>query len=222
MRWLIVDDHPIVRTSFRYLVDAIDPQAQIEECGSLDDALAACESHDPDIVILDVMLPNCQGLTSYRRLKPVAPTTAFVLMSGDESASLMQTALKEGVSGFIPKSSSATVIKAALEVVVDGGIYVPPAALGLAAPQARRASVRPPAPEAREAAGEALTARQRQILDLLAHGMSNGEIAQALGVAEQTVKNHVSRLFRQLGVTNRAQAALRRQRMRQFDTARRP
>lgn len=222
MRWLLVDDHPIVRTSFRYLVEAIDSEAEIAESGSIDDASATCEAGDFDLVILDVMLPNCEGLAGYERLKTQAPTTAFVLISGDDRADLVQGALRAGVSGFIPKTSSAAVIKAALEVVVDGGIYVPPAALGLAVPAGRPSTARTTARAPSDPGGEALTPRQQQILDLLAHGLTNGEIARSLGLAEQTVKNHVTRLMRQLGVTNRAQAALRRQRLRQFDGAGRP
>jgi DNA-binding NarL/FixJ family response regulator len=196
---LVCDDHPVFREGLR---DALaDLSAEIVEAADCAGALRRLEA-DPDIelVLLDLAMPGADGWTAFKALRSRHPTVPVVIVSASDAPADVRRALDQGASGFVPKSATLEVLRSALRLVLAGGVYVPMAAL--AAPAA------PPAAARRAARVEQLTARQVEVLILLSRGLTNREIAGALGIAEGTVKTHVRTLFEVLDVSNRTEAAL--------------
>ncbi|HYD56688.1 MAG TPA: response regulator transcription factor [Burkholderiales bacterium] len=192
MQILVVDDHPLVREGLRHLLAGLDSGATVHEASDAQSALQALAEHpELELVLLDHHLPDRDGLSLLAELGRRAPALPVVMLSGAQDPALMRATLDAGAAGFIPKSSLSQVILPALRLVLAGGVYVP----------AEMAS----APAAPTRAPE-LTARQREVLDLLAAGNSNKEIASLLGLSEPTVKGHVVAVFRALQVRTRTQA----------------
>jgi DNA-binding NarL/FixJ family response regulator len=198
MRILVVDDHPLVREGLRQLVAGLEDGVEVIEASRADAALQALDEHpDLDLALLDLNLPDGDGLAVLAEFGRRAPDLPVVILSGVQDPVLMRAALDKGAAGFIPKSALSQVIVPALKLVLAGGVYVPPEMLGGRAIPGGMDG----------AAGESgLTARQRQVLDLLVAGKSNKEIAAALQLSEPTVKAHVVAVYRALQVRTRAQA----------------
>lgn len=205
MKVLVVDDHMLVRAGLRQVMQAFDDGAfTMLEASSAGAGLAAIGQHpDIDLVLLDLHLPDQSGLEVLAEIGRFCPDLPIVVLSGDMSSEAMQASLALGASGFIPKASIAAVLVSALQLVFAGGVYVPPASLE----QTSFPPLLPVRPGARTAAAMFdLTPRQCEVLELLLDGKSNKEICGLLNLAEPTVKNHVSAILHELGVSNRAQA----------------
>lgn len=206
-RFLLVDDHAVVREGMAQVLRRRWQDAVVDEAGSLREAEAhiAASAH-PDLVLLDLHLPEPERqsvvtgggvstaglLDNLRRLRTAQPLVPMLVVSGLVDAELARACLQLGASGYLPKSAATMVMLRAIELVLDGGLYLPPF-LATAA-----ASPTPPT----------LTPRQRDVLRCLVQGMANKEIARALTLAEPTVKAHLVSIFRILEVRNRAQAVL--------------
>lgn len=188
---LIVDDHTVVRLGLAQLLHQLPGGCEVSQAADLQQALAVLAARpDVALVVLDVHLPGLApllALTSVRRQFPLLPV---LLLSADTDPDLAVRALREGAAGWVPKSADARVLLAAVELVMQGGCYVP-------AFLRRRTTT---------AADESLTERQLEVLAQLIQGRSNKEIARALGLAEPTVKGHLVTVFRVLRVRNRAEA----------------
>jgi DNA-binding NarL/FixJ family response regulator len=188
---LIVDDHAVVRLGLAQLLRQMPGGCEVSEAADLSQALAVLAARpDVALVVLDVHLPGMpplQALSSMRRSFPLLPV---LLLSADTDADLASRALREGAAGWLPKSADARMLLAAVELVMQGGCYVP------AFLRQRSAAV----------AEESLTSRQLEVLAQLIQGRSNKEIARTLGMAEPTVKGHLVTIFRVLRVRNRAEA----------------
>lgn len=196
MNILIVDDHPLFRAGFHAVLEQSSLQAGVRSVSSLPEGIKALEA-DPDIalVLMDIHLRGDDGFAALKIIGQRFPTTACVLISGDEQAGIATRAVNAGASGFIPKSFTANEMIAAIQQVLAGEVFIPP---------------QPELQQARAATG--LTLRQLEVISMLGRGFSNKEIARALDVAERTVKAHVSAVFEALGVRNRTQAVLEAQR----------
>jgi len=195
MHILVVDDHPLVREGLRQVLAGLDAGANVVEAANAGAALAAIAGRaDFDLMLLDLNLPDRDGLSLLGEVGRLAPDLPVVMLSGVQDPALMRAALDAGAAGFIPKSSLSQVVLPALKLVLAGGIYVPPEML-------RDAET--PAPDAQ---APLLTERQQQVLRLIANGASNKEIAAKLQLSEPTVKGHVVAVFRALGVRTRTQA----------------
>jgi DNA-binding NarL/FixJ family response regulator len=196
---LIVDDHPLLLEILGAVARNVFPDARIRTAENCEEALEAVHSdHDaPDLVLLDLGLPGCAGITALERLREAQPSTRVVVVSSSEERELILAALEAGAAGYIPKTSRPEVFTAALRLVAAGGIYVPP--------QALRAEI--PAAVVYQSRKTELTERQRDVLRLIAKGMGNKEIARSLRIAKDTVKQHAKAVYAALGVAGRAQAA---------------
>lgn len=205
MKCIIADDHGMLRKGLSELLKTIEPDLHITEVGSFP-ALIEQLSLDPDIdlVLLDLVIPGSTGLEGLKQLKKQWPATAVIMVSSTEDPIIIRSAISSGASGYVPKSTPVEHLPSAFQLILAGGIYVPPVALGtdISVGTGGEKKNRPDFIE------QGLSARQNRILVCIAEGMSNKEIAAELELAEQTVKNEVSRLFRILGVANRAQAAV--------------
>lgn len=191
MKILIVDDHPLFRAGFQTVLQQSRLDADVLSVASLREAVNTL-SRDSDIglVLLDVHLKGDDGFNALRVIGERFPTTACMLISGDEQEGLAARAVAAGASGFIPKSFTADEMVAAIERVLAGEVFVPITA------------------HTRTNNANALTLRQLEVVSMLGRGFSNKEIARQLDVAERTVKAHMSAVFEALNVRNRTQAVL--------------
>lgn len=203
MRLLICDDHAIFRAGLRTVLPNLGREIELEEVANARAALERVEAGGIDLVLLDLHMPGLDGWQALRRLRSAHPTVAIVIVSASEDPGDVRRALDDGASGFIPKTSDADLLRAALEVVLSGGVYVPSQIL--AAPETGAVDDER---EGRRARARQLTARQREVLVLMSRGLSNREIGETLGIAAGTVKTHVATLLEILDVSNRTEATL--------------
>jgi DNA-binding NarL/FixJ family response regulator len=188
MKVLIVDDHPLMRSSLRSVVSGLDEQVDVAEAESASAALALLDDGaSPDLLLLDVSLGDMSGIEVLKRLHGRHADVPVVVVSGIEDPPLVEQVLALGAAGFIPKASGADVMVAALKLVLAGEVYIPP--------RMQRAHPK-----------LGITPRQAQVLQLMVEGRSNKEIGQALDLAEQTVKAHMTEILRALDVRTRTQA----------------
>jgi len=195
---LVADDHALIREAFRHLLSGQVSGVTVLEAGDSEATYQLIEHHpDLDLVLLDLRLPGTGGLAMLEKLRADHPTLPIVVVSALEDPGTVRSALARGAMGFIPKSSSNEVMLNALRLVLSGGRYLPPEILAgdgsAAAPPSSMDQVH-------------LTDRQREVLALMVQGKSNKHICRELGLAEATVKIHVTAILRALRVTSRAQA----------------
>jgi len=216
---LIADDHELFRDGLRLVLDDLDPDLEIVEASTFDEALArATESPSPDLVLMDLVMPGMAWNEGLSALKQAVGAAPLVVLTAAEDRRLVLDAVRLGAAGFIPKTSSGKVMIGALRLVLSGGVYLPPAlledrevaALQQALPLQAMDGVASHAegPPARPMADVPLTPRQREVLALLGQGQSNKEIARALGLSEGTVKLHVTAILKALKVNNRTGAVV--------------
>jgi two-component system, NarL family, nitrate/nitrite response regulator NarL len=199
---LVVDDHPLFRDGLGSLLGQLLPGAAVLGADDAQAGLQLAERH-PDIrlVLIDRNLPRMNGLAALPLFRQLLPAAGLVVVSADEQAADARAALAAGAQGFLPKSARPSVIQNALKLVLDGSVYVPPLLLD---EQIRGAG----ADNAAAVDEHGLTQRQRQVLEKLCAGCSNKEIARDLHLAENTVKVHISAIFRALNIVSRTQAIL--------------
>jgi DNA-binding NarL/FixJ family response regulator len=208
MKVLIIDDHPVLRAGLVALLRTRWPTAAILEGGTADEARALAGGHDDiDVALIDLLLPRGgdDGLAAIAELGRLFPTLPLIAVSAVEDPALMRRALAAGALGHVPKSLPPEAILDAVDTVLAGGLYLPPALRGETAGDG--AAVAGGDAERPEAALERLTPRQLEVLRLVARGQSNRDIGAALGMSERTVKVHVTAILRRLGLANRTQAA---------------
>ncbi|MGE5453083.1 MAG: response regulator [Acidobacteriota bacterium] len=202
---LLVDDHPLFREGLSNLIMGLDPQATVEQVGSLETALSRADQ-SYRLILLDLNLPNVAGLDGLTQMKAQFADTPIVVISGDDDPQTIAQAIQGGASGFIPKSTNVAVTRQAIQLVMAHGVYLPPQALN---PQS-----------VTKAAGHPLTnqlsGRQLAVLRGLLQGKPNKVIARDIGIAEGTVKAHLWTVYQLLGVNNRAQAMYRAHELQLF------
>jgi DNA-binding NarL/FixJ family response regulator len=210
MKLLSCDDHALFRAGLRLAVEELDPEGVLIESGTATQLFEQLEAHsDFDLLLLDLGLPDLAGIDLLERVRDRFPATPVVIVSASEDRREIRQALALGAMGFISKSSSDGVLVGALRLVLAGGVYVPPALLEdlrdpEPEPTTRSADEKQPA--AKRLA--ALTARQQEVVELIAKGLTNREIAGVLGIAETTAKHHAAAAYSALDVTNRTEAAV--------------
>ncbi len=193
MKILIVDDHPLFRAGFHAVLEQSDLDAGVLSVSSVPEALQSLQTDgDIGLVLLDIHLKGDDGFNALKIIGERFPTTACIMISGDDQQAVAARAVAAGASGFIPKSFTADEMIASIRKVLAGEVFVPETT-NLAA-----ATGQP----------NGLTLRQLEVISMLGRGFSNKEIARALDVAERTVKAHVSAVFEALNVRNRTQAVL--------------
>ncbi|ASN80178.1 LuxR C-terminal-related transcriptional regulator [Deinococcus ficus] len=204
VRVVLVDDHPLFREGVAATLGA-DPRFEVVgEGASADDALTLCTALLPDLLLLDLHLPG-GGVQGARTVAAACPVTRIVMLTVSEEEADVLATLKAGARGFILKGVSGRELRSILASVADGEVYVTP---GLAASMLRDM---PPTPTLPSGLDE-LTPRERQILEGVAAGRSNKEIARSLDLTEKTVKHYMTNVLQKLQVRNRVEAALLAQR----------
>jgi DNA-binding NarL/FixJ family response regulator len=207
MKILVVDDHMLIREALRAVLRELKPDAAIVEAADARRAMECVEENpDLELVVLDLNLPDRSGFDVLVALRERHPAMSVVMLSASNDRDDIARALDLGALGFITKSAKREVMLGAFKLIFSGGIYVPPEILR------RRPPVRGPEPAVAGpppgAAGLGLTPRQMEVLALMMQGKSNKAICRVLGVAEPTVKNHVTAILRALKATNRTEAVI--------------
>jgi DNA-binding NarL/FixJ family response regulator len=190
---LVVDDHPVVRVGISTIIDTQPDMTVVAETGSGEEAIVLYRENIPDLTVMDLRLERMSGVACIRQIRREFPYARFVVLTtyrGDED---IHQALEAGASGYLIKGMPRQLLLDALRRVHQGESFLPPSVTEALA--------------ARTPQGE-LSTRERQVLELLASGKSNKEIASALNIAEVTVKCHLSMIFLRLGVTDRIQAVV--------------
>ncbi len=192
IRILLVDDHPVVREGLAAVLADLPGLEVVGGAGTAAEAVLLARERRPDIVLLDLALPDRDGLSALPLLREAAPDARVLVFTAYETEEQVVGAVREGASGYLLKGAPADEIARAIRAVYVGGAYLQPRiaahVLGCARPAAR------------------LSPRERQVLQLVADGCANKQIANALGITERTAKYHVTSLLTKLGAENRAQA----------------
>lgn len=200
---LVADDHPLFRAALRHAVEQALPGARVVELASHAALRAAAQAHsEADLVLLDLMMPDSRSFAPLAWLRSQHSAMAVIVVSANESLEVMQSALELGAAGYVPKSAPLPELVAAIRLVADCGQSFPP--------QVYSAPPRAVASEIPELGSRlaSLTPQQFRVLELVAQGLLNKQIAAELGITEQTTKAHVSAALAKLGARNRTQATL--------------
>jgi DNA-binding NarL/FixJ family response regulator len=191
VRILVVDDHPVVRDGLRLILETQPQMKVVGEAGSGAAALAAYAEHQPDVVLMDLRLPDMSGAQAAATLRRDHPQARVIILTSYGQEAEIRAALKAGVRAYLRKDVDRSELLSVIRTVHDGGRYLPA--------------------EIRESLAEMaplseLTRRELEVLEKIATGMTNREIGAALSISEDTVKAHLKNIFGKLGVSDRAQA----------------
>jgi DNA-binding NarL/FixJ family response regulator len=208
---LVVDDHALIREALRGVLREVKGDAVVLEASSCSQAMEVIAQHpDLDLILLDLNLPDRDGFSVLTELGERYPAISVVVLSAQQDRGSVVRALDLGALGFIPKSGQTEVMVRALQLVISGGIYIPPEILARDEPSPQQ-SVDKPAAANRPTVSPAdlgLTERQVDVLSLMMLGKSNKAICRVLNLAEPTVKNHVTAILKALEVSNRTEAVI--------------
>ena len=193
IRVVIADDHAVVRQGLRTFLDLQDDIEVVAEAGDGAEALAAAEEHAPDVVLIDLVMPNVDGIEAIRGLRERVPAARAIVLSSFIEDEKLLPAVRAGAAGYLLKDVEPQQLVDAIRTVHAGGALLHPKVASRLL---------------EEMASDPLTPREREVLVLIGRGMANKIIARELSLSEKTVKAHVSSILAKLGVTDRTQAAL--------------
>jgi DNA-binding NarL/FixJ family response regulator len=204
VRVFVVDDHTVVRRGLRAYLETVDDMEVVGEATDGQEALEGiaglvAAGQPPDVVLMDLLMPGMDGVTATAAITRRHPEMGVVAMTSFTQADLVHGALQAGAAGYLLKDAEADEVAAAIRAASRGEVHLDP----VIAKQLTRALVDP-----RPRTVSALTEREREVLALVARGLSNQEIADALVISERTARTHVSNILGKLGVASRTQAAL--------------
>ncbi|HEY9080689.1 response regulator transcription factor [Magnetovibrio sp.] len=210
---ILADDHKLVRDGLTPFLEELDDNVNVIEAAAFEHAMQASkEAQDLKLIILDLGMPGMNGLAGVRQMMETHPSVPVVILSGTHDQTAILKAFNLGIAGFIPKSAGSEVMMSALQLVMAGERYIPSQILVGAAVQDTN---RPYAGATQAAAStrainaarfDKLSKREQHVLELLAGGMTNKEIARTIDLQEATIKIHVKNIYRKMGVNNRVQA----------------
>ena len=197
IKLILVDDHPMIRHGIKTMLLTFDDIRVIGEAGNGSDALALCEETEPDVMLMDVVMPGMDGLETTRAILARYPQVKIIVLTTFPEKDLVQRALEAGAFGYLLKDTPIDTLGGAIRSAYAGqSTLAPEAAQALI-----QAKTSPPK------LGHDLSPREREVLALVVEGLSNDEIADRLVISPNTVRKHVSACISKLGATNRAQLA---------------
>jgi DNA-binding NarL/FixJ family response regulator len=202
IRVLIADDHAVVRQGLRTFLDLQDDVDVVGEAAGGEEAVAAAAQHAPDVILLDLAMPGLDGIGALPRLRDAAPAARVIVLTSFGEDERLFTALRAGATGFLLKDVEPAELVRAIRTAHAGLSPLSPAVAARVVEELASGG------GGQRGAADELTPRELEVLCLIARGRSNKRIALELGVAEKTVKTHVSHVLAKLGLSDRTQAAL--------------
>jgi NarL family two-component system response regulator LiaR len=197
IRVVLVDDHTMVRRGLATFLKVYDDLELAGEAGGGEDAIQLCARVLPDVVLMDIVMPDMDGVTATRAIRQQFPKVQVIALTSFKDKGLVQDALEAGAIGYLLKDVSADTLAQAIRAAHAGRATLSPGA----AQALVQAATQPPTP------GHDLTERERDVLALLVQGLNNTQIADQLVVSPSTIKSHVSHILAKLGVASRTEAA---------------
>lgn len=198
IRVLLADDHPVVRGGLAALLESLPGVTVVGQAGTGRAAVRETALNHPDVVIMDLRMPDLDGVEATRQIVQGHPGTAVLVLTMFDEDSMVADALQAGARGYLVKGAEQEEIERAVRTVAAGGVVVSSEVAGALLGRLNRPAAGPPFPE--------LTERERQVLDGMASGAGNATIAARLGLAPKTVGNHIGSIFAKLAVGSRAEA----------------
>jgi DNA-binding NarL/FixJ family response regulator len=200
IRVLLVDDHAVVRRGLKGFFELLDDIIIVGEAEDGAQAVRLVEEHQPDVVLMDLLMPNMDGVTAIGRIKAERPETEIVTMTSFIEEEKVTAALEAGASGYVLKDAEAEEVAQAIRAAYAGEVHLDPQVARLLAQRMRAKKDAEPV--------EPLTDREKDVMRLLGQGMSNKEIGAELFITERTARTYVSNILGKLGLASRTQAAL--------------
>ena len=208
MKVLIADDHALFRDGLSLQLEQIDSQAVIFQAGNFSQAMKIINDEQKlDLIIVDLDMSDMNWEQALVQMRSKCDNARIVIISALEDARHIRKAMEYGISGYISKRADTKVLTGALKLIIDGGTYLPPSIIENSTYRDGYSNSN------NNGKTRTLTNRQSQVLELVAQGMSNKQIAYEIGVSEATVKLHINALLRAVGATNRTQAVITAQKM---------
>jgi two-component system, NarL family, response regulator LiaR len=201
---VLTDDHAIVRQGVRAFLETQRDLKVVGEAGSGEEAVALCETLAPDVVLMDLLMPGMGGVEATRRVKAISPRTQVIVLTSYHEDEHVVPAIRAGALSYLLKDVSAGEIAGAIRKAAQGEVTLSPTI----AAQMMKAVMGERRPPESSPAESPLTARELEVIRLIADGLSNTEIAEKLFLSEKTVKSHVSNILAKLHLTDRTQAAV--------------
>jgi|SRR5215216_3609643 len=210
MKILLIDDHVLIREALQGCLKELSLDITVLEAANCSQGMRLAEEHaDLELILLDLNLPDGDGFSVLTDLRRLYPSVSIVVLSATNDRDKVMRALDLGAVGFIPKSTQRGIMLSGLQLVLSGGIYIPPEILA-------HEELRPSPTPKQFATGRShvcprdlgLTERQVEVLALMMQGKSNKAICRVIHLSESTVKNHVAAIFKALKVTNRTEAVM--------------
>ena len=202
IRVLLIDDSPIIRLGLRSALEDYPDITIVGEAGTAADGIAAVAQHKPDVVLLDLHLPDKSGFHACRELLKVRPQTRVLILTSNSNERNVQEAMTAGAKGYLLKDNDGASLAAGLRSIAAGDAVLDPSLAG----QVLNLVKRRPGLSAAEKLNQ-LSFQERRVVALLAEGMTNKQIGEQLGLTEKTVKNYLATIFTKLNIERRSQAA---------------
>ncbi len=200
--FIVADDHPLLRGAMRAALTGLSENALVLEAGDFETAAKLVSGNpETDLILLDLNMPGSSGLSGLITLRAIQPSVPVIVISAFDDDVTIRRAMDLGASGFVSKSASLEEIRAAISLVMAGGVAAPPDIAHVAEPDLEVAELIPRI--------QSLTPQQKRVLAMLAEGLLNKQIAYELSVSESTVKAHVSAILQKLDVDSRTQAVIK-------------
>ena len=207
IRLMLVDDHEVVRTGLKSFLEAQEGLYVVAEASSGTDALAKAPQAKPDVIVMDITMPNMDGLEATRRLKGIVPNAHILALTVHEDKQYFFEMLKMGASGYITKQAAADELVSAIHTIVQNQVYLQPTLARWLLEDYRRLSGLPsaedrgysPLPD-NQKTPEALSKRERQVLEMVAEGFTTPQISEKLGISPKTVARHRERIMNKLNI----------------------
>ncbi len=199
----IADDHALIREGIKKLLELEESFEIVALAGDGIEALECIRTTEPDVILLDINMPNMNGIDCLKQIKSDYPDTKVIMLTIHEDAEYLIETINIGAEGYVLKDADVSSLVKAIQKVVQGEVYIHPTLSGILVREYKRKDK-----NMEDVIGNNLTKREFEVIRLISRGYNNKEIAIELFISEKTVKNHVSNIFKKIKVTDRTQAAL--------------